>query len=494
MNKISIRISLLSVLFLSFLSTDIYSQTREVRRFTLQDVITRAQEQSPAAKQAETRKEVQFQQNRLFLSDYSPQFRLSGSIPSFNRSFTQVTQPDGTIQFQPVRQTTSTGRLFLEQPLAFSGGSVFVNSESIFFNDIDRNTQLWSGTLVNVQLNQPLFAFNRLKWDRKIEPLRYEESRRSYVEEMESVSSTAVDRFFQLLQAQVRLEIANFNLANTDTILKIEKNRYNIGTTTEDKVLQVELSYLNEQQNVAQAELDFESASLRLRSFIGLNEDVEIDLILPDEIPQLVVDYMTALNYAKENRADYLAFERERLEAEASVAQAKGNRFQVNFNASYGLNNRAGQFADIYVDPNSQQRANITFNVPILDWGRNKSRMAIAAANMQLTEFTIAQDLINFEQEIRTQVTQIDMLSKQIELAKKTDEVADKRYTVSQGRYLTGSTTILELNQALSDKDSKRLQYITSLRDYWSAYYNLRRLTLYDFANDRLLYNPALNN
>src|SRR5690606_499280 len=156
---------------------------------------------------------------------------------------------------------------------------------------------------------------------------RYEESRRSYVEDMEFVSSTAVDRFFELLQAQVRLEIANFNLANTDTILKIEKNRYNIGTTTEDKVLQVELSYLNEQQNVAQAKLDFESASLRLRSFIGLNEDVEIDLILPDEIPQLVVDYMTALNYAKENRADYLAFERQRLEAEQEVARAKGNRF-----------------------------------------------------------------------------------------------------------------------------------------------------------------------
>jgi outer membrane protein TolC len=353
---------------------------------------------------------------------------------------------------------------------------------------------LWSGTLVNVQLNQPLFAYNRLKWDKKIEPLRYEESRRSYVEEMEFVSSTAVDRFFELLQAQVRLEIANFNLANTNTILKIEKNRYNIGTTTEDKVLQVELSYLNEQQNVAQAELDFESASLRLRSFIGLNEDVGIDLVLPDQIPQLVVDYMTALNYAKENRADYLAFERQRLEAEANVAEAKGNRFQVNFNASYGLNNRAGQYADIYVDPNSQQRANISFNVPILDWGRNKSRMAIATANMQLTEFTIAQELINFEQEIRTQVTQIDMLSNQIELAKKTDEVANARYTISQGRYLTGSTTILELNQALSDKDSKKLQYITSLRDYWRAYYDLRRLTLYDFANNRLLYNPTLNN
>ena len=71
--------------------------------------------------------------------------------------------------------------------------------------------------------SQPIFGFNELKWDRKTEPLRYEESKRAYVEEMEDISSNATDLYFDYLTAQVELQIAQFNLANNDTIFNIEQ-------------------------------------------------------------------------------------------------------------------------------------------------------------------------------------------------------------------------------------------------------------------------------
>jgi outer membrane protein TolC len=470
------------------LSFSLQAQQRTVRQFTLEEIIARAQANSPSAKQAETRRKIAFQQNRFFLADYNPSLRFSGAIPGFNRAFDQVRQPDGTFLFQPVRQTNANARFFLQQPLAATGGTIFVNSDYTLFNDLDRNLTLWNSTLVNLTLNQPIFAFNELKWNRRTEPLRFEESRREYVEQMEFISRQAVDFFFQVLDAQVRLQIAKLNLENTENNLRIEENRFKIGTTTEDKVLQVELAFLNEQQNLTQAELNFEQASLQLRSYIGIDGDGAIELILPEQIPQFTLDYERALTYAKQNRADFLAFERRRLEAEAGVAQAKGQRFQINLQASYGLNNRGDQFSDLLNDPTNQQRVNLNMNMPILDWGRNKARMEIAKAQQQLTEFTIAQEVINFEQEILTQVNNFKTLDDQIELAKKADKVADSRFTIAQGRYLQGSTSITDLNIALQDKDQKKIQYINSLRDYWRAYYDLRRLTLYDFANGRLLY------
>jgi len=85
-------------------------------------------------------------------------------------------------------------------------------------------------------------------------------------------------------------------------------------------------------------------------------------------------------------------------------------------------------------------------------------------------------------------VRQLDVLKLQIEISKKTDQVAQKRYEVAQNRYLIGKIDITNLNIALTEKDQARRDYLRSLRDFWIAYYDLRRATLYDFHNQRLLY------
>jgi outer membrane protein TolC len=342
---------------------------------------------------------------------------------------------------------------------------------------------------MNVRLDQPLFAFNTLKWQKKIEPLLYEEAKRSYVENMESISREAVTRFFNVLSQQINLQIAQFNLANNDTIYKIEQGRYNIGTTSLDKLLQVELQLLRSRQNVAKANLDLETARLQLRSFIGLNDADEFpSLLLPESIPVFEVTEDEALEYAKKNRADYIAFERRRLEADRTVAMARGNRFTTTFAAAYGLNNNGLIMGDVYQNPTQQQQVNLSFNVPVLDWGRNKSRMRTAIANKKVTDFTIDQDEINFKQGVMTQARQFEMLRLQIEITKKSDQVATERYNVAQNRYLIGKIDITNLNIALTEKDDAKRSYISALQSFWMAYYDLRRLTLYDFSTKQLLY------
>lgn len=461
--------------------------------YSLNDIINRAKDQSPAAKQAETRKENRYWQYRFFRSNYNPQLSIFGSVPGYSKDFTQNRLDDGSIAFQDLQQFSSTLNLGLEQPIAFTGGNISINSRVRQFEQINENapnfTQ-WNTTLVNIQLEQPIFGFNELKWDKRTEPIRYEESKRDYVEEMEFVSRQAVDRFFNYLDAQVNLQIAQFNLANNDTIYNIEKGRYNIGTTSEDKLLQVELQLLRSQQDVAQARLDLQTSRLNLRNFIGLNQESNFQLQLPEEIPQFAVTEKLALQYAKQNRADYIAFERRRLEAEAQVEEAKRSRFNATLNASLGFVDAGADFPASYAEPNDQQVVNLSLFLPIIDWGRTKARTRTAMANKQLTDFVIAQEEQNFEQEIITQVRQLDVLRQQIEISKKSDEVAQKRYEVAQNRYLIGKIDITNLNIALTEKDNARRSYVNALRSFWVAYYDLRRLTLYDFANQKLLYVP----
>jgi outer membrane protein TolC len=456
--------------------------------FSLEDVIQRAKLQSPAFKAAETEKETRYWQYRFYKSNFNPQLRANGGLPSYSLIYFPVRQPDGTIIFQPINQTNSTLNIGLEQPIPFTNGRISANTSANYFNDLQRNASSWNSTLYNIALSQPLFAFNPLKWQKQIEPLRFEESKREFAEEGEFISQNAASLFFDVMQAQIRLQIASFNLLNNDTIFRIEQGRYNIGKTSRDKLLQVELQLLQSQQDVGNARLAMETASLRLRTFIGLRDDEPFDLTLPEEIPVFDVSVQEALQYAKQNRSAYLAFERRRREADREVAQAKGNRFQTTLTASYGLNNAATLANELTVNPQSQQQFNLSFNVPILDWGRNKASMRTAYANKKLQDYLIAQDEVTFEQEIITQVRQFEMLKLQIRITRKSDEVAQERYMVAQNRYLIGKIDITDLNIALREKDAAKNAYIDALKSYWNAYYNLRRLTLFDFARGQRLY------
>lgn len=470
-----------------------FGQSLAQQTYSLEDIIQLAKNQSPFAKQAETRKENRYWQYRYFRTNYNPQLRLNGNFPDYNKDFFPNRLPDGTIKYLQREQTNATLNLGLEQPIFFTGGTLSVNTGLNRYDDYFYDIKQFSGTIVNVRLDQPILGYNGLRWDRKTEPLRYEESKRSFVEEMESISQEASNRFFTVLDAQINLQLAEYNLANNDTIYKIEQGRYNIGTTTKDKLLQAELQLLQSRQQVTAARINLQNSKLNMRSYIGLKEFDEFKLVLPEMIPGLVMSAEKALEYARQNRADYIAFERRKIEADREVAQARGQRYQINLVASYGLNNSGEQMSALYDDPLSQQRINLGFNFPVLDWGRNRARVRTATANQKLNEYVIAQDEVIFEQEILTQVSQFEVLLSQIEITKKSDEIAQERYIVSQNRYLIGKIDITNLNLALKDKDEAKRAYVAALRAFWTAYYELRRLTLYDFSSDRLLYNPNAN-
>jgi outer membrane protein TolC len=161
------------------------SVTCAQQTFNLDEIIERAKSQSPAAKQAETRKENRYWFYRNYRANYNPQLRLAGQLPNYYKSVNQISQQDGTYRYIPVEQTNNSINLGLVQPITLTGGTISANSSLGYFKDYTDESafnEQWSGSVMNIALSQPLFSFNRLRWDRKIEPLRYEESKREYVE------------------------------------------------------------------------------------------------------------------------------------------------------------------------------------------------------------------------------------------------------------------------------------------------------------------------
>ena len=486
MNKL--KLTLTFFLLLASFSLCFAQEQQENSSYNLIDVIQLARSQSPAWLQAETRKENRYWQFRTFKSNYSPQLQLEGSLPNYQRRFTGVMQPDGNIEFRSVSNNNSDLSLRLIQNISVTGASVFINSNVARFDDFDNDFTTYNGSPVSVGLVQPIFQFNNLAWDKKIEPLRYEESQKEYFEELESISIEATQQYFAVLLAQINLEMAQKNLANNDTIYKIAQGRYQLGKIGENDLLQLEANLINSELDVAQAKLDFEISALNLKSYVGLLDTGIIFLTLPAEIPEFKVDEEKALFEANKNRVDPVSFKRRLLEGDREIAQARGdNGVNLDLAASFGLNNSGGDFSDIYQDPNNQQTVSLNLTVPILDWGRQKSRIKTAQANQQLIQYQINQEKVNFEQEILTHVKRFDMLREQVRVRKKSDDIESRKYEISKQLFLMGKIDITTLNIALRDKDAAKRNYITSLQDFWEAYFRLRMLSLYDFERNDLL-------
>ncbi|WP_345241959.1 TolC family protein [Nibrella saemangeumensis] len=462
------------------------SSFAQTERVTLEDVVTIARQQSIAAKQATTQKRTNYWQYRSFLADFKPQLGVNGILPGFTRSFIEVVQPDGTIAFQPISNNNSTVSLALSQNIPLTGGSIFVQKQIQRFDNFRDNNTLYNGIPFGIGLSQPLFRFNQMKWDRKIEPLKYAEGNQQFVESMEEVALNATGFYFDLLVAQVNLQIAEKNLMNNDTLYKIALKKLELGRISQNDLLQLELSVLTAKKDFASAQQTAEVSSLKLRTYMGYRDERRLDLALPTQIVPFQIDIQKAINEAFANRSASIGFRRRLLEAERDVDKAKKeNGLNASLNAAFGLSNRGARFSDVYVRPQDREFVEVQFSVPIMTWGRAQARTETARANQELAKQSVEQDKLTFEQQIYTQVTLLQMLQKQVKLTSEADGIAQNRYQIAQNRFLLGDLSVTDLGIAMQEKDRAKRDAVLALRDYWQTYYTIRLLTLYDFEKDQ---------
>lgn len=476
MNKVC---TLLLLLLLG--AVEVFAQQPEVLR--LPDVIGMAQLRSPAYLRSRTTYENSYWQYRNFRAGMLPQLTAFGTIPNLNRSIERITLPDGADAFVDRSLVTSAANLSLSQNVPWTGGRFS------FFSSLQRidllgenNGSSYLGTPFSVSYVQDNIFYNRFRWERKTEPLRYQEAMRGFTEQLEEIAIEASRLYFELLLAENNQQLALINLANTDTLFRISEGRYQLGKIAENDLLQIELSLLNARNRVAETSLDLELRMQDLKRYLNLPNSQAIVLEVPDRVRFFEVKPPMALEQARKNRRAVLEFRRRRLEAEQMIAQSKGdNGMQLGINANFGVTQRGTTLGSVYVNPQDQQTLALTMSIPLINWGVARSRIRMAEANRELVEVNVQQEEINFEQEILLQVMRFNMLKDQLLVAAKADTIAQKRFDVTKERYLIGKISITDLNLAVQEKDLARQSYINMLRTYWQSYYLLRRLTLYDF-------------
>lgn len=456
-------------------------------KLTLDETIDYARRQSPDAQNARHSFRSAYWNYKYYRANYLPALHLT-SNPYLDRSINKVTLGDGNVKFVEQNLLSTDLTLKLTQNIPWTGGTLFVETTAQRLDLFSDHTSSWQTSPVNIGYSQAIFGYNSLKWDRRIEPIRYREAKKTYVETLELVAANATDKFFNLARAQSNYEIGNTNYANADTLYRYAQGRYNIGTISENEMLQLELNKLTEETNRMNARIEMENNMQELRSYLGIREDIELKVDVSRQIPELHIDLDKALMLANENSPEIQGMLLRKLESESSVARARANAgLKADIYMRFGLTQTAAKLKEAYQNPMDQQYISLGIMLPILDWGRGKGQVRVARSNRDLVYTQVEQDKTDFDLNVRKLVKQFNLQAQRVSIAARTNDTAQRRAEVARKLYLLGKSSVLDLNASITEKDTARRNYISALYNYWSLYYTLRSLTLYDFEKEALL-------
>lgn len=461
----------------------------------LNECIQLAQDRSPEAGIARKAYESVYWSYRAYRAGLLPQVRVTADLPGIRRTITQITLPDGTQTFLQQNQAFSTAGLRINQQIAPTGGSVFVNSG---LNRLDvfgaNGYQQYSATPLLIGLSQPLFAFNALKWEKRSQPLQFQRAEKQYLEALEDIAVDICSKYFDVYIAQLQLVNEQRNMQINDSIYDISKGRFQVGKIAENDLLQTELAALNARASVRDAELALEKSQTDLAISLGMPEGSLPEVAPPTDPPRAQVDPEFAMEQAANNRSEAIDFQARRLNADRDLAQAQAeSRFSANINATFGLNQTGNTLNEAYTDPLDQQTASLSLDIPILQWGRGRARVESAELQRDRLGDQIQLEQRRMSRDVRFQVLDFMQLQDRYLLAVKARDIAERRFEVAKNRYLIGKIDITNLQIAQGELNAARASFFQTLKQYWVAYYQLRRSTLYDFGTDLPLIAPDLS-
>ena len=473
---------------LFFLSLTIPVSLSAQRPMTLEEAIGTARSQSVAALQAKHAFVSTYWAYRSYQASRLPSLNLYGNLMNFDRSLTLLqSYEDGTFRYANSYNLQNSLGLSVAQNVTFTGGRLSVYSDLRRIDQYGAFKNLtWYSQPITVSYYQPLFAYNQFKWDKLIEPKEYEKGRRTYIESMEDVNINAVSAYFNLIAATRNHEASVTNFANTVKMRSVAGERLKLGTVTRDEYLQLELRALNDSIAMGENLVKVREAQMALNSILGYDESVEIEPVIDDALPNVVMDYDLVLDKALNNSSFNLQNQIDELAAASAVAKAKADRgISMSLNARFGLSQSGAGLPDVYRDLLNQEVVGLSFSVPIFDWGLGKGKVQKAKAAEEVVKAQNLQDENDFRRKIFTAVGQFNNQRQQCVASKRAMEIAAERYSLMMDKFRSGNATVTDLTNAQNDSDSALSKYVGDLSNYWNYYYTLRKLTLYDFLNGR---------
>lgn len=356
------------------------------------------------------------------------------------------------------------------------------------FQDI--RTKTYSNNLY-LQLDQPIFTYNRTKMQLKELELNLENAKISNVLQLLSLEQSVTQSFYSFYQRQNNLQIAKDEYENQKVSYEITKNKVEADLLAKEELYQAELNLATSKSTLDNNQVLLDDAADNFKLLLGLDLTENIAVQVDINFVTREVDLNKAIVYGLEHRMELRqrAIDIERSQFEL-IRTKSLNEFKGAVALSLGVFGDNERAPDIYQVPAVNPRIAISFNIPIFDWGENRARIDAANATREIRNVDLEVEKNDIMINIRKIYRNLQNLENQITIAEQNVKNAQLTYDLNLERYKNGDLTSIDLNRFQSQLSEKKGTLADALINYKIELLKLKIQSLYDFETQQPVITP----
>lgn len=488
-NGTILKIQLSLVLFLLTCLTSFSQQG-----LTLEQSLKVAELNSPSMKK--TRLSLIRSQENLNAQNASLKSQFSLNLTPFSYSRDRVFN-DLISDYNSQRKTQTYGTFAVRQPILVTDATLSLTNTFGYLDSYSQfATQQQKGFSNNLAINldQPLFTYNKTKLNLKELQLALENTQLNYAIQLLSLEKGVTQAFYYVYQQQKSLEIANQAYQNMRKTYDVSKNKVDAGISPKEEMFQAELNLATAKSDYENKEVLFENAKDDFKLLIGMSLYDDLIVIPNINVDTVSVDISFAIDQGLNNRME---LRQRKIDIETSqfdLIQTKAqNEFKGSLALSLGLFGDNEKFQNVYDKSNrtDNEVVSLSLEIPLWDWGRRKSMIKASEASIETSQISLEEEKNNIILDIRKVYRNLLNLSNQIEIARQNVINAQLTYDLNLEKYKNGDLTGMDLNLFQNQLSEKQLTYTNSLISYKLELLNLKIQTLYDFEKKEMV-TPVL--
>jgi len=401
---------------------------------------------------------------------------------SQNRAFNELIS-----SYNSVKQTQTYGTFTIMQPIIWTDASVSLTNT---FGYLDSYSQFattqqkgFSNNLA-INLQQPLFTYNRTKLALKELQLALENAQLNYAIQLLDLEKQVTQAFYFVYQQQQSLDIARQAYQNMQKSYEVSKNKVDAGISPREEMFQAELNLATTRSDFENKQVSLENAKDDFKLLVGMSLYEDLIVIPNISVDTVSVNIAYAIDQGLNNRMELRQHKIDIENSQFDLIQTKAqNEFKGNLGLSIGLFGDNSKFKNVYdkASTTDNEEVSLSLTIPLWDWGKRKSMIKASEASLQTSEVSLEQEKNNIILDIRKVYRNLINLRNQIEIAKQNVTNAQLTYDLNLEKYKNGDLTGMDLNIYQNQLSEKQLTYTNSLISYKLELLNMKIQTLYDF-------------
>ncbi|MFW6259930.1 MAG: TolC family protein, partial [Tangfeifania sp.] len=365
---------MLKTIFVGLIMVFIISGTNAQEVLTIEKAIDFAETGSPDLKRSSLnlerfQKSLEAQRAALksrFSLDVTP------VMFSRNRRF------DNRVSEWYTSENFETNALFrVEQPILLTDGIISLTNEFGWSSSFSDATNTESEVFYNnlyLNLNQPLFTYNRQKLELKELELNFENANLSYAMQRLNLERNVTEFFYNVYMSQMNLNIAKDELENTQKSYDIILNKVEAGLAAKEEQYQAELNLATAKSTLQNREVAFENAKDQLKLYLGMDLYKDFSILADVAINPVPVDLEKAIETGLQSRMELRQREIDISSSQFELIRTKSlNEFRGDVNLRLGISGDNPQLDQIFDAPTNSPSVAVSFSVPLWDWGERKA-------------------------------------------------------------------------------------------------------------------------